>query len=307
MELSEVKELLNRIRFSPSNINMDLDWDVKPTKISNESDIVIEKGYSIRTTFTRPSGNDIERGYGRWLYVPENASVDNIIKTAWLCLEIITKHELMNAFLYDDSKVFDPLKTVAELQSKVSATTEGVSQHSEQTSKVTSTPEEIIKYLDDNLIKKDNLVDGSMDVGIFKYIVMTYTVFHNPLEKMVRLVDSSNSKIIDYRSGEKYTLSEIKGMLGDLVAKSHAADSAEINQKIYLAGFTIAEPKDDFWIFKHPKINHRLIVHSESDCSLAVIDASGKIIEDTEGRIMVYENADYTIASLNKILSFIKM
>ena len=362
MDTQEIREILNKVSFAPSNLDMGWDWDIKPTKIYDDANIVFEKGFSIRTTFMRPDVNngEIEKGYGRWMYIPENISIDGLVKTAWVCAELIIKHELMEAFLYDQKKIFDPHKSIKDLQYNgmreplvvkrkilekvekraitqdiVDAASDAVREDirlpkvvrdgvvklkgdKKEDETVSSTKlfhdqnidnhiQEISEYLDGNLIKKDNKVDPTMTSDIDKYAVMTNTVYHSSKDRMVRLVDSSNGKITDYRSDEMYTLSEVKKMLGELVASSYLADSAVINQKIHSAGFTNGEPKDDFWIFKNPDIDHRYIVHSEIDHSFAVISQKGDIVSDTTGREMVYENEDYTMENLKKVLSIVKM
>lgn len=333
MNIQEIKDVLSKVSFSPSNLDMGWDWDIKPTKIFDDSGVMIEKGFSIRTTFMRPDVNtgEMDKGYGRWMFIPENVSVDGLVKTAWVCAELIVKHELMEAFLYEKSRIFDPHKSISDLQynaRKVDRVGEKVVYDvgedvkvedvkvEDQSEVVTSEKlfhkqnidnhtKEITDYLDKNLIKKNSDLDPSIKSNIQGYIVMTNTVFHNPSERMVRLVNSSNGKIIDFRSDTKYTLSDVKDMLNDLVIKSYMADPAEINQKIHSAGFTIGEPKDDFWVFKNPDIDGRYIVHSENDRSLAVINQNGDIIR-VGGSDMVYENEDYTMGTLKKILTIIR-
>lgn len=117
MNIEEIKEILSKITFAPSNLDMGWEWDIKSTKIFDQNDITIEKGFSIRTTFLRPDSNtgEIEKGYGRWMYVPETISTDGLVKTGWLCAELIIKHELMEAFLYQQTRIFDPHKSLKDL------------------------------------------------------------------------------------------------------------------------------------------------------------------------------------------------
>ena len=324
MDINKVKEVLSNISFLPSSIEVGNNWDIKSTRILDDSGVVLEKGYSIRTTYLRPeiNGNEVERGYGRWMYVSENSSIDNLVKTAWLCVDILIKHELMESFLYNQHKIFDPNRLVSKLQGDV--VSEVILEEVKENIVIPDTKvvvdndakgvsgtqmnqdiKEITDYLNKNLIKSENRGDGEVNNGIDKYIVMTNTVFHSPKDRMVRLVESSNGKIIDFREGIEYTLSKVKELLGDLVARSYMADSAEINQIIHTSGFTVGEPKDDFWIFKNPKIKHRFIVHSEIDHSLAVIDQNGDVVVNN-GDVMVYEDEEYTITNLKNILKIIK-
>lgn len=108
LTLKKIKEALAKISFVPSCVDMEWKFDVKK----------VEGGFHIRTTFLRPDINDtsvIETGYGRWMFVPDNAWEDSVIKTAWLCCELIVRHELMESFLVNGKKIFDPHKTIEEL------------------------------------------------------------------------------------------------------------------------------------------------------------------------------------------------
>lgn len=349
MKTEEIKEILNKVSFAPSNLDMGWDWDIKSTKIYDDTGVVLEKGYSIRTTFMRPDVNtgEIERGYGRWMYVPENVSQDGVVKTAWVCADLVVKHELMEAFLFNNVRIFDPHKSLNDLQYNgrvvnVNSNTENIEEtqtidvvkfaskiaskdvrepkhiRDDSVSNVESISsekifhkqnlgnhiQEITEYLNDNLTKKDNRVDSNMKSSIDKYIILTNTIFHNYEEGMIRLVDS-NGKIVDYRSDEKYTLSEVKDMLDDMITRSFIADSAVINQEIYSAGFTVGKPKEDFWVFSNPNIKHRYVVHSEIDKSFAIINQNGDIVSDSSGTMMVYENERYSVTNLKKVLSSI--
>jgi len=83
----------------------------------DENDIVTESGFAIRCSFKRPDTNtgDISTGYGRWYMMNTDISLDGVVKTAWMCSEQIIKHELMEAFLFDNKRIFDPHKSLDDL------------------------------------------------------------------------------------------------------------------------------------------------------------------------------------------------
>jgi hypothetical protein len=330
MNIQEVQEVLSLIKINSSSQIVGVDWDVKLTKIYGDGGVVLEKGYCIRTTFMRPDINtgEIEKGYGRWMYVPENISTDGLVKTAWVCVDLIVKHELMEAFLYDNTKIFDPHKSIKNLQYNGTSTTsnEGVVSKNPtvdqgdmviKTEKTKSSGEvfhkqnlgnhveEITDYLNNFLTKRDNSADSSMGESIEKYIVLTNTVFHEPKKGMIRLTNS-NGQITDYRAEERYTLSDVKDMLGDMVAKSYIADTAVVNQLIYGAGFTEGKPNEDVWVFKNPNIKHRFVVHSEIDKSLAIINQHGDFVNDDKGDLMVYEKESYNMDNIKRVLALIR-
>lgn len=49
------------------------------------------------------------------MFVPKKCSEDSIVKTAWVCCELIVKHELLESFLVSGIKIFDPHKSIEEL------------------------------------------------------------------------------------------------------------------------------------------------------------------------------------------------
>lgn len=107
MNLEQIQDIVKKITFAPSNLDMGWEWQTKET----------EDGFLIRTSFKRPDTNTgkIEDGFGRWMFVDKNTDERGLVMTAWLCVELIVKHELMEAFLYSGIKILDPHKTLDEL------------------------------------------------------------------------------------------------------------------------------------------------------------------------------------------------
>ena len=116
MTFSDIQRILLNITWKPSNVDMDWKWEVK--KLISEPNF--DEGTLIRTTFKRPDTHtgEIGVGYGRWMYVPPNVTEDGVVKTAWLCAELIVRHELMESFLFDGNKIFDPHKSIKDLSYK---------------------------------------------------------------------------------------------------------------------------------------------------------------------------------------------
>jgi hypothetical protein len=107
MELAEIKKIIKNITFEKSNLDMGWKWQVK-----ENSD-----GFMIRTSFKRPDINNgkVGTGFGRWMFVDKNSSETGVVMTAWLCAELVVRHELMEAFLYKKVRILNPHKTVEEL------------------------------------------------------------------------------------------------------------------------------------------------------------------------------------------------
>jgi hypothetical protein len=74
-------------------------------------------GWLVSTTFQRPDTNtsEVSRGEGRQWFIAKGTTESGVVKTAWLAAKQIVEHELMEAFRYLGSRVFDPHKTIYEL------------------------------------------------------------------------------------------------------------------------------------------------------------------------------------------------
>lgn len=107
MDIKEIKKIVKNITFAPSNLDMGWKWQVKET----------QDGFLIRTSFKRPDTNTgkFGTGYGRWMFIHKNSDDRGIVMTAWVCAEMIVKHELMEAFLYKNIRILDPHKSLEDL------------------------------------------------------------------------------------------------------------------------------------------------------------------------------------------------
>lgn len=123
MNAVEIREVLSKITWVPSCVDMEWKWEVKETFDVCNYEMrpeITPIGFLIRTTFQRPDINtgEMGTGYGRWMHIPDGTSKEGIVKTAWLCTELIVRHELMESFLFDGKKIFDPHKTLKDLSYK---------------------------------------------------------------------------------------------------------------------------------------------------------------------------------------------
>ncbi len=111
---AQMRMVLDGITFGPSGVmldRMDLQWETEPIAYPGGG------GWLIRCTFMRPDTvtGDIGRGAGRWEFVAHRSEETSLVKTCWLLLELLVRHELMESFIYRGAKIFDPHKTVAQL------------------------------------------------------------------------------------------------------------------------------------------------------------------------------------------------
>lgn len=297
MKIEDVKKILSKITFGPSNLDMGWDWDVKETKIYDNG-VLLEKGFSIRTTFMRPDINsgEIEKGYGRWMYVPENISSDGLVKTGWLCAELVVKHELMESFLYENKRIFDPHKSLEDLQYNARVSVSDGKKNNEMSEvekeetisseklfheqNIENHTSEITNFLDKNFKKYKN-----ENEFIDKYKSDFSNIFHYLDKKGVVISDINSGRVLHSAYGENYTLSFVTDIINSMrgIDRVKTADPSDINLMISDRGFSDARSQEDFWIFSNPKNKTRYIVHSEVDKSVAIVDGNNDVIDVAEG------------------------
>lgn len=112
--LADVQNILDHVTFAPSCVDMGWEWEIVPLYETARGRII---GYNIRTTFQRPDTDTgvIGRGHGRWWFVEYGTSRSGIVKTAWLACKQIVEHELMEAFMFEGSRVFNPHADIMDL------------------------------------------------------------------------------------------------------------------------------------------------------------------------------------------------
>lgn len=124
MNIGHIQRVLSHITFAPSCVDMGWAWEVEevydfPHRSASwgarpEAELC---GFNIRTTFRRPDTDtgEIGIGKGRWWFVETDITESGLVKTAWLACQQIVQHELMEAFMFDGVRVFDPHASVADL------------------------------------------------------------------------------------------------------------------------------------------------------------------------------------------------
>jgi hypothetical protein len=107
MDIKEIKKIIKKITFAPSNLDMGWKFQVRE----------VQEGFHIRTSFKRPDTNTgkIGTGYGRWMFVHKDADDRGIVMTAWVCAKLIVEHEMLEMFKYENCRVFNPHKSLADL------------------------------------------------------------------------------------------------------------------------------------------------------------------------------------------------
>ena len=109
----QLRAVLDQISFAPSCVNMGWQWQIEELRLQS-GDL---RGWLVNTTFRRPDTHtgEIGVGAGRKELVAFGASESAVVKTCWLLAELIVRHELMEAFLYQGVRIFNPHHSIAEL------------------------------------------------------------------------------------------------------------------------------------------------------------------------------------------------
>lgn len=75
-------------------------------------------GWFLQLAFERPDTEtgQVGRGLGRMEFVQRGTNVSGVVKTCWLLMELLLRHELMEAFRFQGCRVFNPHHSIEELQ-----------------------------------------------------------------------------------------------------------------------------------------------------------------------------------------------
>lgn len=115
--LADVQNILDHVTFAPSCVDMGWEWEIEALygKYDGTRGRII--GYNVRTTFQRPDTDTgvVGRGHGRWWFIEPGTSRSGVVKTAWLACKQIVEHELMEAFMFEGSRVFNPHADIMDL------------------------------------------------------------------------------------------------------------------------------------------------------------------------------------------------
>ena len=109
----ELEELLSEV--SMVNTALDFKWHFQ-SQMCCDPDM---PGFLVRVGFERPDTNtgEIGTGYGRFEYIGIGTTESGVVKTAWLLIELVVRHELMEAFRWRGKRIFNPHNSIHALAS----------------------------------------------------------------------------------------------------------------------------------------------------------------------------------------------
>lgn len=114
----DLEDVLSRITMI--NTVLDFKWEFHIEEVSIANDIhsaITTKAFLVYVSFERPDTETgkIGRGKGRKEIIYSGSTVSSVVKTAWLLIELMVRHELMEGFRYDNCRIFNPHHRVEEL------------------------------------------------------------------------------------------------------------------------------------------------------------------------------------------------
>ncbi len=109
--IDELHQTLQEIEMT--NTALDFNWKFE-SKLCNDPDMY---GWFVRVAFDRPDTETgkVGTGYGRYEFVAMNTTESGIVKTCWLLIELVVRHELMEAFRWKNKRIFNPHNSIHDL------------------------------------------------------------------------------------------------------------------------------------------------------------------------------------------------
>jgi hypothetical protein len=116
----ELVNVLSQISFV--NTVVDFKWRFEFLRVDvsfPETDVPVpqKRGWIVWVSFERPDtqSGKIGRGRGRDEIIWEGTTESGVVKTAWLLVELMSRHELMEGFRYKGYRIFNPHHSVLDL------------------------------------------------------------------------------------------------------------------------------------------------------------------------------------------------
>lgn len=110
-----LNETLSEISFK--NTILDFDWKFESEPVTDPSNNII--GWFVQVIFQRPDTNNGEMGTGRGRkeFIAKGTTESGLVKTCWLLVELVVRHELMEGFRWRDKRIFNPHNSIHALAS----------------------------------------------------------------------------------------------------------------------------------------------------------------------------------------------
>lgn len=109
----ELVDVLSDISFVHTVLDFKWRFEWKRTKIEDRD------AWLVWVSFERPDtiSGELGRGRGRDEIVWCGTTVSGVVKTCWVLVELMVRHELMEGFRWKNARIFNPHNTVFALAS----------------------------------------------------------------------------------------------------------------------------------------------------------------------------------------------
>jgi len=109
----ELEAVLQQISFKNTVLNFRWQFHYEAFTLQPRG----RRGWLVWASFERPDTDSglVGRGRGRDEIVWEGAALSAVVKTCWLLVELLVRHELMEGFRWDDARIFNPHNSVIDL------------------------------------------------------------------------------------------------------------------------------------------------------------------------------------------------
>lgn len=114
---TQLEDAIKQISFK--NTVLDFKWQFEHKEVIIEDTDTGKKdlAWLVWVTFERPDTitREIGRGQGRKEIIWKGSTISSAIKTCWVLVELMVKHELMEGFNFQNARIFNPHNSVYDL------------------------------------------------------------------------------------------------------------------------------------------------------------------------------------------------
>lgn len=114
----ELEAVLEDISFVHTVLDFKWKFEYKPV-VMYDANHIAKDGWLLWVSFERPDTitGEVGRGRGRDEIVWVGTSVSGVVKTCWVLVELMVRHELMEGFRWCGARIFNPHNSVFSLAS----------------------------------------------------------------------------------------------------------------------------------------------------------------------------------------------
>jgi hypothetical protein len=115
---ADLRDWLSRISFKNTVLDFKWKFEYKRVRVVTQGEDAPDRfGFLVWVSFERPDTitGEVGRGRGRDEIIWLGTSMSGVVKTGWVLVELMVKHELMEGFNFDCARIFNPHNSVLDL------------------------------------------------------------------------------------------------------------------------------------------------------------------------------------------------